>query len=70
MGFLYDETDHTIGIVSRNLALQSNFVEFQDYQNFTFFEKKLQNQGTSDHVALPRGRVHGRRGGGGGGGGV
>ena len=30
--------DFTIGIVSRNLATTSNFVEFRDYQNFTFFE--------------------------------
>ena len=28
----------TIGIVSRNLASTSNFVEFQDSRNFTFFE--------------------------------
>ena len=30
--------DFTIGIVSRNLATTSNFVEFRDSQNFTFFE--------------------------------
>ena len=28
----------TVGIVSRNLATMSNFVEFRDNQNFTFFE--------------------------------
>ena len=33
-----DETEFTVGIVSRNLATTSNFVEFQDNQNFTFFE--------------------------------
>ena len=30
--------DFTVGIVSRNLANTSNFVEFQDSRNFTFFE--------------------------------
>ena len=30
--------DFTVGIVSRNLATTSNFVEFQDSLNFTFFE--------------------------------
>ena len=30
--------DFTVGIVLRNLATTSNFVEFQDNQNFTFFE--------------------------------
>ena len=30
--------DFIIGIVSRNLATMSNFVEFQDSLNFTFFE--------------------------------
>ena len=30
--------DFTVGIVSRNLATTSNFVEFQDSRNFTFFE--------------------------------
>ena len=32
------EMDFIIGIVSRNLATTSNFVEFRDSQNFTFFE--------------------------------
>ena len=27
-----------VGIVSRNLAVTSNFVEFRDIQNFTFFD--------------------------------
>ena len=29
--------DFTVGIVSQNLATTSNFVEFRDSQNFTFF---------------------------------
>ena len=30
--------DFTVGIVSRNLAIMSNFVEFRDNRNFMFFE--------------------------------
>ena len=30
--------DCTVGIVSRNLATTSNFVEFRDSRNFRFFE--------------------------------
>ena len=30
--------DFIVGIVSRNLATTSNFVEFRDSRNFTFFE--------------------------------
>ena len=30
--------EFTVGIVSRNLVTKSNFVEFQDGLNFTFFE--------------------------------
>ena len=30
--------DFTVGIVSRNLATASKFVEFRDSRNFTFFE--------------------------------
>ena len=30
--------DFTVGIVSRNLASMSNFIEFRDSQNFIFFE--------------------------------
>ena len=30
--------DFTVEIVSRNLATTSNFFEFQDSLNFTFFE--------------------------------
>ena len=33
-----DEIDFTVGIISRNLATTSNFIEFQDSHNFTFFE--------------------------------
>ena len=33
-----DETDFTVGIVSRNLATMSNFVEFRDSWNFMVFE--------------------------------
>ena len=29
--------DFTVGIVSQNLATQSNFIEFQDSQNFHVF---------------------------------
>ena len=32
--------DFTIGIVSRNLATTSNFVEFRDCQNFTFLRHR------------------------------
>ena len=30
--------DFTVGIVSQNLVTMSNFVEFRDNRNFTFFE--------------------------------
>ena len=30
--------DFTVGIISRNLATTSNFVEFRDSRNFTFLE--------------------------------
>ena len=30
--------DLIVGFVSRNLVAQTNFVEFQDSMNFTFFE--------------------------------
>ena len=29
--------DFTVGIISRNIATTSNFVEFRDSRNFTFF---------------------------------
>ena len=34
---LDDETDFTVGIVSRNLASMSNFVEFRDNRNLHVF---------------------------------
>ena len=53
--------DFTIGILSQNLAPQSNF----ETVGHSHFSKKLQNWGTSDHVApgggtpgLPCGRLH------------
>ena len=30
--------DFTVGIISRNLATKSNFVEFRDSRNLSFFE--------------------------------
>ena len=39
------EMDFIVGIVSRNLASQSNFIEFRDYQSFVFFEKKTVESG-------------------------
>ena len=30
--------DFTVGIVSRNLATTSNFIEFRDNRNFRFFK--------------------------------
>ena len=30
--------DFTVEIVSRNLAIKSNLVEFRDIRNYTFFE--------------------------------
>ena len=30
--------DFTVGIVSRNLVNMSNFVQFRDSRNFTFFK--------------------------------
>ena len=32
--------DFTVGIVSRNLAIMLNFVEFRDSRNFTIFEAR------------------------------
>ena len=34
--------DIIVGIVSRNLVITSNFVEFQNSQNFTFFEARVE----------------------------
>ena len=38
----------TVGIVSRNLATTSNFVEFRDIQNFHVFRG---NGGSAGHLA-------------------
>ena len=35
---LDDKMDFSVGIFSRNLATQSNFIRFRDRQNFTYFE--------------------------------
>ena len=35
---LYNKTNFTVRIVSRNLVTLSNFVKFRDNRNFTFFE--------------------------------
>ena len=40
---LDNETDFTIGIVSRNLATTSNFVEFQDSKNLHVFRGNERN---------------------------
>ena len=40
----------TVGIVSQNLATQSNFVEFRDSRNFTYFEKTGVGQHMASHV--------------------
>ena len=35
-----------VGIVSRNLATMSNFVEFREIRNFTFFEARRRMRDT------------------------
>ena len=47
--------DFTIGIVSRNLATMSNFVEFRDSWNFTFFEARRGVRDTWHFVSGSRG---------------
>ena len=42
--------DCTVGIVSRNLATQSNFVGFRDSQNFTYLEAMSVGQHMASHV--------------------
>ena len=42
--------DCTVGIVSRNLATQSNFVEFRDSRNFTYFEATGVERHMESHV--------------------
>ena len=44
-----DETDFTVGIVSRNLATTSNFVDFRDSQNFHVFRENERNVGHFTH---------------------
>ena len=47
--------DFIVGIVSRNLATTSNFVKFQDNQNFTFFEAPRVVRDTLHIVSVSRG---------------
>ena len=47
--------DFTVGIVSRNLATTSNFVEFRDSWNFTFFEARRGVRDTWHFMCCPRG---------------
>ena len=42
--------DCPVGIVSRNLATQSNFVEFRDSQNFMYFEATGVRRHMASHV--------------------
>ena len=35
--------DFTVGIISRNLVTQSNFIRFRDSRNFTYFEARVSN---------------------------
>ena len=42
--------DCTVEIVSRNLATQSNFVEFRDSQNFTYFKATGVGRHMASHV--------------------
>ena len=39
-----DETDFTVGIVSRNLATMSNFVEFLDNRDLNVFRGNWTNE--------------------------
>ena len=47
--------DFTVGIVSRNLATTSNFVEFQDDRSFTFFKAPGVMRNTWHIVSSSRG---------------
>ena len=47
--------DFTVGIVSRNLATTSNFVEFRDSWNFTFFKARRGVWNTWHFMSGPRG---------------
>ena len=44
-----DEMDFTVEFVSQNLVTQSNFVEFQDGWDFTFFEAPSVGDGVVPH---------------------
>ena len=50
-----DETDFIVGIVLRNLATTSNFVEFRESQNFMFFEESRGVRDTWHEVSGLRG---------------
>ena len=54
--------DFTVGIVSQNLATTSNFVEFRDSQNFTFFEARSGVRDTWHLMSGPRGATCQARG--------
>ena len=47
--------DFTVGIVSQNLATTSNFVEFRDSRNFTFFEARRGVPDTWHLMSGPKG---------------
>ena len=47
--------DFIVGIVSRNLATTSNFFEFRDNRNFTFFGASRGVQDTWHVLGIPRG---------------
>ena len=47
--------DFSVVIVSRNLATTSNFIEFRDSRNFTFFEARRGVQDTWHFMSGPRG---------------
>ena len=42
--------DCTVGIVSRNLATQLNFIEFRDSRNFMYFEAMGVGRHMASHV--------------------
>ena len=42
--------DGTVGIVLRNIVTKSNFVEFRDSRNFTYFEKTGVERHMVNHV--------------------
>ena len=47
--------DFTVGIVSRNLATTSNFIEFRDSRDFMFFEARRGVRDTWHVMSGPRG---------------